>query len=46
MNKLVLHSDGGSRNNPGPAAIAFVLHDDKGKTMDQGGKFLGKFHDR
>lgn len=41
MTKLLLHSDGGSRHNPGPAAIAFVLHDEKGKLLDQGGKFLG-----
>lgn len=42
MNKLFLHSDGGSRHNPGPSAIAFVLQNEKGKILDQGGKFLGK----
>ncbi len=42
MTTLFLHSDGGSRNNPGPAAIAFILQDEKEKILDQGGKFLGK----
>lgn len=33
---LTLHTDGGSRNNPGPAAIAYIVR--------QNGKILYSFH--
>lgn len=38
---LVGYSDGGSRGNPGPAASGFVLMDDSGKVIAEGGAYLG-----
>ena len=36
-----LYTDGGSRNNPGFAAIAAVLVDSQGKIIEKIGKFIG-----
>lgn len=41
MEKLLLYTDGGSRNNPGPAATGFVLKDENGQVLKKGGRFLG-----
>ncbi len=41
MEKLLLYTDGGSRNNPGPAATGFVLKTENGQTLRKGGNFLG-----
>jgi len=41
MDKLLLHTDGGSRNNPGPAATGFVLKNESGEVLKKGGTFLG-----
>lgn len=41
MEKLLLFTDGGSRNNPGPAAVGFVLKTESGQVLQKGGKFLG-----
>ena len=41
MEKLLLYTDGGSRNNPGPAATGFILKTENGQVLRQGGKFLG-----
>jgi len=38
--KLTLHTDGGSRGNPGPSAGGYVLHDKK-KLVDKGGAYIG-----
>ncbi|HET7099486.1 MAG TPA: ribonuclease HI family protein [Patescibacteria group bacterium] len=40
-NSLVIHTDGGSRGNPGPAASAFVV-ENNGKKIFEGSKYLGK----
>ena len=37
---LVIHTDGGSRGNPGPAACAFVI-EQNGKEVFHNSKFLG-----
>ncbi len=42
MEKLLLYTDGGSRNNPGPAATGFVLQDDQDQVLKKGGSFLGR----
>jgi ribonuclease HI len=42
LNKLVIYTDGGARGNPGPAASAFVIYDDKKELIEKGGKYLGK----
>ncbi len=41
MENLLLHTDGGSRNNPGPAAIGFVIKTENGQVLKKGGLFLG-----
>lgn len=39
----IIHSDGGSRGNPGPSASAYIITDQSGqKVLAQGGKFLGR----
>lgn len=40
--KLIIHSDGGSRGNPGPAAAGVVISDAKGKKLLARGFFLGE----
>lgn len=40
MTKLIIHTDGGARGNPGPGACAFVISGG-GKTVTREGKFLG-----
>lgn len=42
LDKITIFTDGGSRGNPGPAAGAYVLVDDNGKTVAGKGVFLGK----
>ncbi len=38
----IIHSDGGSRGNPGPSASAYIITDRSGQTvLAQGGKFIG-----
>jgi ribonuclease HI len=38
---MKLYCDGGARGNPGPAAAAFVVRDDKEKILFKGSEFLG-----
>jgi len=42
MKKIVIHTDGGSRGNPGPGAAGFTLADPNGKTFLARGVFLGE----
>jgi len=42
MEKVFLYTDGGSRNNPGPAATGFLIKTESGQTLRKGGKFLGQ----
>jgi ribonuclease HI len=42
MNKLVVHTDGGSRNNPGPSGIGVVFSDDKGKVLETHKEYIGE----
>ena len=37
----IIHSDGGSRGNPGPSAAAYIITDKNKNVVAQGGKFLG-----
>lgn len=41
MTKLTTFTDGGSRNNPGPAACGVVIQDEKENIIFQGSKYLG-----
>lgn len=40
---LILQVDGGSRGNPGPAAIGVVIKDKNGKVLAQIGEVIGEF---
>jgi ribonuclease HI len=40
--KLTVHVDGGSRGNPGPAAIAAVLSDGDGEVVYSAGEPIGR----
>jgi len=42
MRTIFLYTDGGSRNNPGPAAAGFLIKDEDGRILEKGGKFLGR----
>lgn len=39
--KYIIYTDGGSRGNPGDAASAFVLTDEKGKKLEEKGYYIG-----
>ena len=39
---LSIFTDGGSRGNPGPAAIGFVVQDKQGKILFKKGKAIGR----
>ncbi len=39
--KLITHTDGGSRGNPGPAATGIVIKDVGGKVVAAYGEYLG-----
>jgi ribonuclease HI len=38
---LIINTDGGARGNPGPAAAAFTIRTNDGRSVAQGGIFLG-----
>lgn len=39
--KVILHTDGGARGNPGPGAAGVVIKDTKGKVVKEIGSYLG-----
>jgi ribonuclease HI len=41
-NKLIIYTDGGARNNPGPAGIGAVLLDEKGNEVASLSKYIGE----
>ena len=42
MAKIIIHSDGGARGNPGPAGIGAVLNNEKGEVLAEISKYLGE----
>lgn len=40
--KITIHTDGGSRGNPGPAAAGFILNDSDGNQLQAKSFFLGR----
>ena len=40
--RLKVYSDGGARGNPGPAAAAYLILNEEGKTLKKGACCLGK----
>jgi ribonuclease HI len=41
MSKVIIFTDGGSRGNPGPAALGVFIQDEDGKELARIGKALG-----
>lgn len=39
--KLIIHSDGGARGNPGPAGIGALLTDENGLVISEVSEFIG-----
>lgn len=39
--RLIVHSDGAARGNPGPAAIAYVIADESGRVLEERGEPIG-----
>ena len=42
MQKLIINTDGGARNNPGPAGIGVVFSDEKGAIIAEYKKYIGE----
>ncbi|RLC34942.1 MAG: hypothetical protein DRZ76_01475 [Candidatus Nealsonbacteria bacterium] len=42
MRKIIIYTDGGSRGNPGPAAIGVLICDEKGKVLKDYSEYLGQ----
>ena len=42
MNKLIIHTDGGARNNPGPAGIGAVLYDENKQVVKEISEYIGE----
>ena len=40
--KLLIHTDGGARGNPGPGAIGIVISNEKKEVIKEIGKFIGR----
>lgn len=40
--KLIIHTDGASRGNPGPSSYGFTIHDEDGKLLVKRGKYIGE----
>ncbi len=40
--KLIINTDGGSRNNPGPAGIGIVIYDELGNIIEEHKEYIGK----
>ncbi|MCL2094683.1 reverse transcriptase-like protein [Candidatus Saccharibacteria bacterium] len=43
---VMVYTDGGSRGNPGPAAIGWHIVSDTGKELARGGEFIGQANSR
>lgn len=41
MKKIIIYTDGGSRGNPGPAAIGFIFCNEKGQKIKEYSEYLG-----
>ncbi len=39
---ITVHTDGGSRGNPGPAAIAYVMYDTVGNIIEKDARSIGR----
>lgn len=41
MKKVIIHTDGGSRGNPGPGAVGIVFYNEKGEGFKKYSEYLG-----
>lgn len=42
MRKLIIHTDGGARGNPGPAGIGVYIQDEQGKVVLEHARYVGE----
>jgi len=42
MQKIIIYTDGGARNNPGPAGAGAIIFDESGKVLKEASKYLGE----
>lgn len=42
MKKIIINTDGGSRNNPGPAGIGVVISDSDGNVLETYKEYIGE----
>jgi ribonuclease HI len=42
MKKIIIYTDGGSRGNPGPAAIGFVFCNERGQILKKYSEYIGE----
>ena len=42
MKKITIYTDGGSRNNPGPAGAGAIITNEKGDVLKEASKYLGE----
>jgi len=42
MRKIIIYTDGGSRGNPGPAAMGVIFCNEKGETIKKYSQYLGE----
>lgn len=42
MDKFIVFTDGGARGNPGPAALGYVIKNEKGETLKEHGEYIGE----
>jgi ribonuclease HI len=42
MKKLIIHTDGGARGNPGPAGIGVYIQDENGTVVREHSRYLGE----
>jgi len=41
MKKIIIYTDGGSRNNPGPSAIGAVFYNERGEVLKEYSEYIG-----
>ena len=42
MEKFIVYTDGGARGNPGPAALGYVIKNEKGDVLKEHGEYIGE----
>ncbi len=42
MQKIIIYTDGGARNNPGPAGAGAIIFDESGEVLKEASRYLGE----